>query len=295
MPINPNAIGAKTAPQPFEWTDRETLLYALGVGAGTQDLAFTTENSHDIEQQVLPTYAVIACPAWGAAAEVGNFNWAMLLHGSQQIRLHRPLPPSGKLNVSSEVADIQDKGEGKNAILVLKGTGTDPETGEVVAESVSTAVIRGEGGFGGQPGERPVAPTFPDREPDAKVALATTEDQPLIYRLSGDRNPLHSDPWFAQTLAGFPKPILHGLCTYGVTGRALLHTLCGSDPANFTEMDARFSKPVYPGDELTVTLTAKQITPREANDYGEVRWDADVTKQTGESVAKYDVLTLVAK
>ena len=254
MPINPDAIGAKTAPQPFEWTDRETLLYALGVGAGTQDLAFTTENSHDIEQQVLPTYAVIACPAWGAAAEVGNFNWAMLLHGSQQIRLHRPLPPSGKLNASSEVADIQDKGEGKNAILVLKGTGTDPETGEVVAESVSTAVIRGEGGFGGQPGERPVAPTFPDREPDAKVALATTEDQPLIYRLSGDRNPLHSDPWFAQTLAGFPKPILHGLCTYGVAGRVLVAELGGGDATKIRAVGARFTSPVFPGETLTTSV-----------------------------------------
>ena len=254
MPINPNAIGAKTAPQPFEWTDRETLLYALGVGAGTNDLAFTTENSHDIEQQVLPTYAVIACPAWGAAAKVGNFNWAMLLHGSQQIRLHRPLPPSGKLNVSSEVADIQDKGEGKNAILVLKGTGTDPETGEVVAESVSTAVIRGEGGFGGQPGERPVAPTFPDREPDAKVALATTEDQPLIYRLSGDRNPLHSDPWFAQTLAGFPKPILHGLCTYGVAGRVLVAELGGGDATKIRAVGARFTSPVFPGETLTTSV-----------------------------------------
>src|SRR3981189_216532 len=167
MPINPDAIGAKAAPQPFEWTDRDTLLYALGVGAGTNDLAFTTENSHDIEQQVLPTYALIACPGWGAAAEVGSFNWAMLLHGSQQIRLHAPLPPTGKLNVTSEVVDIQDKGEGKNAILVLKGTGTDPDTGAVVAECVSTAVIRGEGGFGGQPGERPVAPGLPDPEPGA--------------------------------------------------------------------------------------------------------------------------------
>ncbi|WP_319445809.1 MULTISPECIES: MaoC family dehydratase [unclassified Mycobacterium] len=254
MPINPNAIGAKTAAQPFEWTDRETLLYALGVGAGTADLAFTTENSHDIEQQVLPTYAVIACPAWGAAAEVGNFNWAMLLHGSQQIRLYKPLPPAGKLNVTSEVADIQDKGEGKNAILVLKSTGTDPESGDVVAESVSTAVIRGEGGFGGQPGERPVAPTFPDREPDAKVALATTEDQPLIYRLSGDRNPLHSDPWFATNLAGFPKPILHGLCTYGVAGRVLVAELGGGDATKVRAVGARFTSPVFPGETLTTSV-----------------------------------------
>ncbi|MDT7756976.1 MAG: hypothetical protein QOH27_2874 [Mycobacterium sp.] len=254
MPIDPNAIGARTAAQPFEWTDRETLLYALGVGAGTQELAFTTENSHDIEQQVLPTYAVIACPAWGAAAEVGSFNWAMLLHGSQRIRLYKPLPPAGKLSVSSEVFDIQDKGEGKNAILVLKGTGTDPDTGELIAETVSTAVIRGEGGFGGQQGERPVAPTYPDREPDAKVALGTTEDQPLIYRLSGDRNPLHSDPWFAQNLAGFPKPILHGLCTYGVAGRVLVAELGGGDATKIRAVGARFTSPVFPGETLTTSV-----------------------------------------
>ncbi|MDT5265695.1 MAG: hypothetical protein QOI90_2321 [Mycobacterium sp.] len=254
MPINPNAIGAKTAAQPYEWTDRETLLYALGVGAGTKDLAFTTENSHDVEQQVLPTYAVIACPAWGAVGEVGTFNFGMLLHGSQQIRLHAPLPPAGKLNVYSEVVDIQDKGEGKNAILVFKGTGTDPDTGEVIAESVSTAVIRGEGGFGGQPGERPVAPQIPDREPDAKVALNTTEDQPLIYRLSGDRNPLHSDPWFAQNLAGFPKPILHGLCTYGVAGRVLVAELGGGDATKIRAVGARFTSPVFPGETLTTSV-----------------------------------------
>jgi len=254
MPIDPSAIGAKTEAQTYEWTDRETLLYALGVGAGTSDLAFTTENSHDIEQQVLPTYAVIACPAWGAGGLVGSFNWAMLLHGSQQIRLNKPLPPAGKLNVSSEVLDIQDKGEGKNAILVLKGTATDPDTGEVVAETVSTAVIRGEGGFGGQQGERPVAPVIPDREPDAKVALPTTEDQPLIYRLSGDRNPLHSDPWFAQNLAGFPKPILHGLCTYGVAGRVLVAELGGGDATRIRAVGARFTSPVFPGETLTTSV-----------------------------------------
>ena len=254
MPINPDAIDATTAPQPFAWTERDTLLYALGVGAGTNDLAFTTENSHDVTQQVLPTYAVIACSAWGAMTEVGSFNWAMLLHGSQQIRLHAPLPPSGTLNVHSEVVDIQDKGEGKNAILVFKGVGTDPDSGEVVAETVSTAVIRGEGGFGGQPGERPVKPEIPDRAPDAQVALPTTEVQPLIYRLSGDRNPLHSDPWFAENLAGFPKPILHGLCTYGVAGRALVAELGGNDASKVTAVGARFTSPVFPGETLTTSI-----------------------------------------
>ena len=254
MAINPNAIGAVTDPMLFEWTDRDTLLYALGVGAGAEDLRFTTENSHGITQQVLPTYAVICCPAFGAAAKVGTFNWALLLHGSQTIRLHSPLPPAGKLSVVTEVADIQDKGEGKNAVIMLRGKGSDPDSGALVAETLTTLVIRKEGGFGGVPGERPVAPEFPDREPDARIALPTTEDQPLIYRLSGDRNPLHSDPWFAREMAGFPKPILHGLCTYGVAGRALVAELGKGDAGNVTSIAARFSSPVFPGETLTTLI-----------------------------------------
>ncbi|MCV7288532.1 MaoC family dehydratase N-terminal domain-containing protein [Mycolicibacterium wolinskyi] len=254
MPINPNAIGEKTDPQRFEWTDRDTLLYALGVGAGTDDLAFTTENSHEIEQQVLPTYAVIACSPFAAALKIGTFNFGMLLHGSQEIRLFKPLPPAGKMTVVSEVADIQDKGEGKNAVVMLKGVGTDTDSGDVFAETLTTVVIRGEGGFGGQPGQRPAAPEIPDREPDARVALPTREDQALIYRLSGDRNPLHSDPWFAKNLAGFPKPILHGLCTYGVAGRALVAELGGGDATKVHAVAARFTSPVFPGETLTTSI-----------------------------------------
>ncbi len=254
MPIDPNAIGATTPPQVFEWTDRDTLLYALGVGAGTGDLAFTTENSHEIEQQVLPTYAVIACSPFAAATKIGTFNFSRLLHGSQSIRVFAPLPPAGKLSVVCEVADIQDKGEGKNAVVMLKATGSDPDSGQAVAETLTTLVIRGEGGFGGQPGQRPAAPEIPEREPDARVALPTREDQALIYRLSGDRNPLHSDPWFARELAGFPKPILHGLCTYGVAGRALVADLGGDDASKVTAISARFTSPVFPGDLLTTSI-----------------------------------------
>ncbi len=254
MAIDPNAIGAVTEPTLFEWTDRDTLLYALGVGAGTEDLSFTTENSHGITQQVLPTYAVICCPAFGAAAKIGTFNWAMLLHGSQTIRLHQPLQPAGKLSVVSEVADIQDKGPGKNAIIVLRGRGTDPDTGTLVAETLTTLVIRGAGGFGGKPGQRPAAPDVPDREPDARISLPTREDLPLIYRLSGDRNPLHSDPWFAREMAGFPKPIMHGLCTYGVAGRALVAELGGGDATRITSIAARFTAPVFPGETLTTLI-----------------------------------------
>jgi acyl dehydratase len=254
MAIDPTAIGATTKPHLFEWTDRETLLYALGVGAGLDDLAFTTENSHDIPQQVLPTFTVIACPAFGAAGMIGTFNWGMLLHGSQGIKLFAPLPAAGSLSVVSEVVDIQDKGEGKNAVVMLKATGTDPDTSKVVAESSTTFVIRQAGGFGGQPGQRPVAPVIPEREPDSRTAYTTREDQALLYRLSGDRNPLHSDPWFAREMAGFPKPILHGLCTYGFTGRALVAELGKGDATKVTSMAARFSAVVFPGEALTTSI-----------------------------------------
>ncbi|WP_167105662.1 MaoC/PaaZ C-terminal domain-containing protein [Mycobacterium sp. DL592] len=254
MALDPTAIGARTEPQLYEWTERDTLLYALGVGAGVDDLAYTTENSHDIAQQVLPTFAVICCTGFAAVGKVGSFNFGLLLHGSQEIRLHKPLPASGSLSVVSEVADIQDKGEGKNGIVMMRGIGTDPATGELVAETLSTAVIRGAGGFGGQPGQRPAAPEFPDREPDARVVAPTRADQALIYRLSGDRNPLHSDPWFAREMAGFPTPILHGLCTYGFAGRALLAELAGNDASKLTAVAARFSAPVFPGETLTTSI-----------------------------------------
>ncbi len=254
MAIDPHAVGAVTDPILFEWTERDTMLYALGVGAGTQELSFTTENSHGISLQTLPTYAVICCPAFGAAAKIGTFNWALLLHGSQGVRLHAPLPAAGKLSVVTEVADIQDKGEGKNAIVFLRGRGSDPESGTLIAETMTTLVIRGAGGFGGEPGQRPSAPEIPDREPDARIALPTREDQPLIYRLSGDRNPLHSDPWFANEMAGFPKPIMHGLCTYGFSGRALVAELGGGDASAITSVTARFTSPVFPGETLTTLI-----------------------------------------
>jgi acyl dehydratase len=254
MAIDPSAIGAVTEPKVYERTDRDTMLYALGVGAGIDDLAFTTENSHDVAQQVLPTFAVICCMGFAAAPLVGSFNWGMLLHGSQEIRLSAPLPASGSLSVVAEIADIQDKGPGKNAILILRARGTDPSTGAQVAETLTTLVIRGDGGFGGQPGQRAAAPEFPDREPDARIALPTRADQALIYRLSGDRNPLHSDPWFAREMAGFPTPILHGLCTYGFAGRALLAGLADGQAARLTAVAARFSAPVFPGETLTTSI-----------------------------------------
>jgi acyl dehydratase len=247
------------------------MLYALGVGAGQDDpadeLAFTTENSHGVESQVLPTFAVIVC-AGGMPKELGSFDLAMLVHGGQAVELHQPLPTSGSLEVTSEIAAIHDKGSA--AVVVLESRAVLAGTDDLVATTRSSLFIRGEGGWGGDRGPSAVSDR-PEREPDGTVTYAVPLDQPLLYRLSGDRNPLHSDPSFA-TRAGFERPILHGLCTYGYTGRALLHACCGSDPARFASMDARFSKPVLPGGTLTVRywIDGNDVTFETVDENGDV-------------------------
>lgn len=255
MAINPDAVGTRSEAGTRSWTSKDALLYALGVGAGSLDpvgseLEFTTENSKDVTQRVLPTMPVVLGAGGNVLAELGPFNWAMLLHAEQGIELHRELPVEGTLEASSEIAAIHDKGKG--ALVVLEAKAKLVDDGTPLFTSRTSLFIRGEGGFGGDRGPS-VKREPPDRAPDHRVVYATRADQALLYRLNGDRNPLHSDPSFAK-LAGFDKPILHGLCTYGFTGRALLHTLCGSDPARFHAMDARFSSPVFPGEELTIEM-----------------------------------------
>ncbi|MCB0977424.1 MAG: MaoC family dehydratase N-terminal domain-containing protein [Acidimicrobiales bacterium] len=256
MPINPDAVGSVGAPFRHAWTSKDSILYALGVGAGAVDpldeLAFTTENSNGIDQQALPTMAVVLGMGGGAAmAGIGSFNPAMLVHGAQAFTLHRPIPVSGEVETTGEVTAIWDKGKG--AVVEVTSTSVDVASGDPVFTNVMSAFIRGEGGFGGERGPSGPHNVAPEREPDHVVTYPTRTDQALLYRLSGDRNPLHSDPTFAA-LGGFDRPILHGLCTYGFTGRALLHSLCDGDPARFTSMDGRFSSPVLPGEELTVSI-----------------------------------------
>ena len=252
MPMDLSAVGTEFGPVERSWTSKDNLLYAIGVGAGLDDLPFCTENSKGIPQQVLPTFAVIHGMAPGGIAEAGTFNFGMLVHGEQAITVNGPIPVDGKVNVTGKLAGIYDKGSG--ALVVTEGEARDTETGELRFTAKASFFIRGEGGFGGPKSPESTAPSIPaDRDPDHVVSYTTREDQALTYRLSGDRNPLHSDPGFA-TAVGFPKPILHGLCTYGFTGRALLSALCGNDPATFTGMSGRFSKPVYPGDTLTVSM-----------------------------------------
>jgi acyl dehydratase len=184
-------------------------------------------------------------------AALGEFDPAMLVHGEQAIEVEGPIPVDGAVRTSSRIAAIYDKGSG--ALVVIESSAVDADTGEPRFRSQTGLFMRGEGGFGGERGPSGARNQPPAREPDHVVTYATRPDQALLYRLSGDRNPLHSDPVFAKR-AGFDGPILHGLCTYGFTARALLHALCGSDPARFRAMEARFSRPVFPGESLTISM-----------------------------------------
>jgi acyl dehydratase len=254
MPINHDAVGAKSEPARRSWTSKDCLLYAVGVGAGAEDpsqeLAFTTENSQDVDQRALPTMAVVLGAGGGFFSALGDFNPAMLVHGEQSISLAREIPVDGELESVTEIVGIYDKGSG--ALVLIESASTLVDDGEPLFTTRSGLFIRGEGGWGGDRGASSSF-TAPDRAPDHEVTYPIRIDQALTYRLSGDRNPLHSDPKFAA-LAGFPRPILHGLCTYGFTGRALLHGLCDGDPARFRSMSGRFSSPVFPGEALTVRM-----------------------------------------
>jgi len=254
VPIDPGAVGARSEPIRRSWTGTDAILYALGVGAGAEDplaeLAFTTENSNGVEQRVLPTMAVVlGVGGAGAFGSIGSFNPAMLVHGEQAITLAGPIPVQGEVETVGEITGIYDKGKG--ALVEVTSRSTDTATGELLFTTVMSAFIRGEGGFGGDRGPSGPRNVPPDRAPDHTTTYPTRVDQALLYRLSGDRNPLHSDPTFAA-MGGFDRPILHGLCTYGFTGRALLHQLCEGDPARFGGMEGRFSSPVLPGERLTV-------------------------------------------
>jgi acyl dehydratase len=250
MPLNPDAVGSKGEPVEVSWTSKDCLLYAVGIGAGTHELAFTTENTNDVEQQVFPTFPVVI--GWGkgtALGKVGSFNPALLVHGQQSVTLHRPIPVEGAATLQSEVTGMYDKG--KAAVVVTTTTATVDD--EPLYTNTASVFIRGEGGWGGDRGPSGPRNEPPEREPDRRVTYETSPNQALLYRLSGDRNPLHSDPAFAA-MGGFDRPILHGLCTYGFTGRALLHTFCGSDPARFHHIEGRFTSPVMPGEALTVNM-----------------------------------------
>lgn len=250
MPINADAAGLTGSPMRRKWTSKDALLYALGVGAGTGELAYTTENTSGIPQQVLPTFGVIIGAGGVPFDKLGKFNFAMLVHAEQGLELYGPIPTSGEVEVVGKCTGVWDKGSG--ALIEMESEAVNVADKKPLLKNRMSIFIRGEGGFGGERGPSQKI-EFPNRAPDHKVTYQTREDQALLYRLSGDRNPLHSDPTFAK-MGGFDRPILHGLCTYGFTGRALLHTLCGGESARFKSIQGRFSKPVLPGESLTVEM-----------------------------------------
>ncbi len=271
MPIDPSAVGAAGTPTRHKWSSKDALLYALGVGGGTSELAFTTENTNETPQRVLPTFAVIAGTGGLPFDKIGTFNMAMLVHGEQGIELFGEIPTEGEVENTGKITAIWDKGKG--AVVEMTCEAVDTSTNKPLMKTRMSAFIRGEGGFGGERGPSADA-AMPTRAADHQVTYQTLPDQALIYRLSGDRNPLHSDPSFAA-MGGFDRPILHGLCTYGFTGRALLHSLCGGDPSRFKSMDGRFSKPVYPGEALTISMwvDGNTCTFQTKNPAGEVVLD----------------------
>jgi acyl dehydratase len=250
MAINYEKVMALRIPEnEHTYAMRDTMLYGVGIGMGTdpmdrRELAFVFEKN----LRVVPTMATVIG---------GSVDWLPLtgidrakeVHGEQRITLHRPLPPAATVVSRVRVQDVFDKGPGKGAIILSETTIHDKTTDELLCTNHSTSFARGDGGFGGPPGSGPAPHPIPDRKPDAVCDLPTHPNQALVYRLSGDWNPLHADPAHAAAV-GFSRPILHGLCTYGFACRAVLKTICGYDPARLTGFAARFTSPVVPGDTL---------------------------------------------
>ena len=246
MAINTDLVGHTSEPARHSYGWRDCVLYALGVGATIEELDFLDDARGP---KVLPTFAVVpSFAAMGGIVGRLGANPMMIVHGEQAIRLHRAIPPNGTFVTVAEVKGIYDKGKGALAVVEAR---TADERGEPVFDNTFSIFVRGAGGFGGDRGPEAVVVEPPaGAAPDFAITEATTPEQAALYRLSGDYNPLHINPQLAK-MAGFDRPILHGLCTYGFAGRAVVKAACGGDPARLRAFAARFSAPVFPGDTLT--------------------------------------------
>ena len=256
MPIDHQTLLNWTIP-PVEhtFTARDTMLYALGTGLGfdpldEQQLRFVYEK----DLAALPTMAIVlGYPGpWHRDPKTG-VDGTKVVHGEQGFRIHRRLPVAGTVIGRTRVTGVFDKGEGRGALIQTATEVTMKDGGAPVCSLTSTSFARANGGFGGPSGPVKEPHALPSRKPDAVCDLPTLPQAALIYRLSGDYNPLHAEPAFARR-AGFKAPILHGRCTFGIAGHALLRTCCGYDPAKLIAMEARFSSPVYPGETVRTEI-----------------------------------------
>ncbi len=242
------------------YDEKDVILYALGVGfmrdpLDEKELPFAYENNG---LKVVPTFASVisrgeAPPELQRMPQKSNINFMMVVDGERRITVHKPLPSKCEVVSDERYLDILDKGEGKGAVLIQERVSRDAATGEKLFTIVSSIFARGDGGFGGKPQGGPALHDIPDRAPDLVKECDTRPDQAFLYALSGDRNPLHRDPAFAR-MVGFPRPILHGLCSYGTACRAVLSTVAEYQPERIQQFDVRFSKPVFPGETLVVEM-----------------------------------------
>ena len=293
MPIDAaKAVGAQLPDRSFTWTESDVLLYHLGVGFGSRPgdnldpkaLRYTLDGP---DLQVLPSFGIVV-PTFHDTDPPGldmpgvDINLAQVVHGSQEIVMHRPLPTSGAGTVRTRISDVWDKG--KAAVIVQEGEASD-DAGEPLFTTRSSIFVKGEGGWGGERGPS-TRVELPGRDADLDASYAVTPQQALLYRLCGDRNPLHADPAFAEA-AGFPAPILHGLCSYGIVLRTVVEGLLDSDSSRVGGFTARFAGVVFPGETIRtrawdvgdrVVVAASIASAQEQRDGAAVLADCVLTK-----------------
>ena len=246
-------MSLETKNQKFSYSDRETMLYGLGVGFGkdplnNEELKFVYER----DLKTAPSMATVI--SWGAGnMRESGINYLLVLHGEQRLKMYEPLPYAADILVDSSVKGVFDKGKEKGALIITETDIKLKESEKLLCTLSSTTFARGDGGFGGPSDGAPVPHSIPDRKSDDEFFADTEPNQALIYRLSGDRNPLHSDPEIAKA-AGFDAPILHGLCTYGTACRTIISNVCNYDSTLIEEFNVRFSSPVYPGEKISTEI-----------------------------------------
>jgi len=257
MPIDPDRLLAWPIPevrQALRWQDCALYALSLGAGADPMDKGALRFVADGPGMAMLPTMPVVlAYPGFWLADPATGVDATMLVHGEQGLVIHDALPVAGELLGTSRVTGLVDRGAGRGALLYTERLVTEAVTGRLLATLTQTIFLRGDGGFGGPTGPVRRPPPEPEGPPETVIDLPTRPDMALLYRLNGDLNPLHSDPGVAAA-AGFPRPILHGLATFGVVGRALLAGLAGGDPARLLGMSCRFSAPVFPGETIRTEI-----------------------------------------